>query len=129
MARKDYSKSKNDLIFQAYLNGWSRTDTTKIFNVSDRRVITATKQATFIDKQIHKDKNKERNNNFKNALDGWKNQYQNINGKKPTRPEISKMRKEFRQQSINGAKGSYGTTKKYSRPKITTWTAFLEEEY
>lgn len=129
MARKDYSKSKNDLIFQAYLNGWSRSDTTKIFNVSDRRVITATKKASFIDKQIHKDRNRERNNNLKSALDGWKIQYQNVNGKKPNKAEISKMRKEFRQQSINGAKGSYGTTKKYNKPKITTWTAFLEEEY
>ncbi len=119
-------RTKEDLIFRAYLNGWSRRDSARIFNVSERQIRKITAQATKNEKRQHISKNRQDQSKFYSALRGFKVQYQQINDKKPSKSEISDRRKIWKDQKIYGAKSSYGISKKYRKSRTTTWTAFIE---
>ena len=119
-------RTKSDLIFRAYLNGWSRRDSAKIFNVSERQIRKITAQATRNERNQHTIKNKQDQSKLNSALRGFRVQYQQINDRKPSKSEISDRRQIWKGQRINGAKSSYGISKTYRKGRITTWTAFIE---
>lgn len=122
------TEKTKDNIFDAYMSGWSRADLKRIFQVSDRQVINATKSASKQQKEAHSYRNKYKNRRLRKALKGWDIQFRHIEDRKPTKKEMSKQRKEFKTQSIKGAKGHYKTAKKYKSSKITTLTAYIEGE-
>lgn len=119
-------RTKDELIFNAYLNGWSRRDSAKIFNVSERQIRRVTSTASTQEREQHASANKDRQGKLVTALKGWKIQYLNINDKKPSQNDISETRKNFRGQAVNGARASYGASKQYKRGKTTSFTAFIE---
>lgn len=104
------SKSKDNKIRSAYAHGYSRRQIAEIFNVSERKVITVTRNG---DKEAHKHANKEANKRLNDAVKGWKKTIEAKTGKKPSAKEIREQRKIFVRQRIYSAMARWGEKEEY----------------
>lgn len=95
-----------DHIRDAYLNGWSERDVAKIFDTTRTRIRAYTKGLDASQREIHITKNKDWNRRLNTAV-------RNHRKEKEINLSFYEIKREFHGQSLNEAKGNFGTVLPY----------------